>query len=168
MEDEEAMKVSARRKLSHVSEAGPVRMVDVGAKPVTVRTARAAARVRLGPVIARALRQTGAVAKGNVMETARIAGILAAKRSHELIPLCHPLLLDVVQVDLELEGDDLRIESTVKCRGRTGAEMEAMTAVAVEALTVYDMVKSAGRGVVITDIRLLAKAGGKSGRWRAG
>jgi cyclic pyranopterin monophosphate synthase len=143
-------------------------MVDVGAKKITVRTARAEARVRLGRELARRVQQTGAVAKGNVLETARIAGLLAAKRTPELIPLCHPLLLDVVHIDMRWEDDELRIEATAKCRGRTGAEMEAMTAAAVAALTVYDMVKPAGRGVVITSLRLLEKSGGKSGRWRAG
>ena len=156
-----------QRKLSHVTEAGAARMVDVGAKKVTVRTARAEARVVLGATIARLLRRSGTVSKGNVLETARIAGILAAKRTSELIPMCHPLLLDVVQVETRLEGDELLIESTVKCRGRTGAEMEALTAAAVAALTVYDMVKSAGRGVEIVRIRLLEKSGGKSGRWQA-
>jgi cyclic pyranopterin monophosphate synthase len=160
--------VSARRKLSHLAKDGHARMVDVGGKKVTVRTARAEARVRLGRTIARVLRQTGTVGKGNVMETARIAGVLAAKRTPELIPLCHPLLLDVVWVDMNLEGNELRIQSAVKCRGRTGAEMEALTAAAVAALTVYDMVKAAGRGVVITSVRLLEKSGGKSGHWRAG
>lgn len=154
------------RRLSHVSPGGGARMVDVSQKPVTERSARAEAWVTLGAAAAAALRRSGAVAKGNVMETARLAGILAAKRAHELIPMCHPLALDVVEAECELVGRRVRIETRVRCRERTGAEMEALTAAAVAALTVYDMVKSAGKGVEIGPIRLLEKTGGKSGTWR--
>jgi cyclic pyranopterin phosphate synthase len=160
--------VKKTRKLSHLSPGGRARMVDVSAKPRTERFARAEAWVSLGAPAARALHATGAVAKGNVLETARLAGILAAKRTHELIPMCHPLALDLVEVDAALSGRRVRIETRVGCRERTGAEMEALTAAAVAALTVYDMVKSAGKGAQIGPIRLLEKRGGKSGHWRRG
>jgi cyclic pyranopterin phosphate synthase len=153
-------------KLSHVSEDGKASMVDVGGKEPTRRTAVAEAWVNVGAVIAELLRTTGAVAKGNVLETARVAGILAAKRTPELIPMCHPLGLDVVEIDAELIGDQVHIVAKAVCHGKTGVEMEAMTAVSVASLTVYDMVKSAGKGVVIGPVRLLEKSGGKSGHWR--
>ena len=140
-------------------------MVSVENKAVTKRTARAEAWVAVGAAVARMLRRSGGVAKGNVIETARIAGIMAAKRTAELIPMCHPLGVDSIEVDAALVGNSVRIESKVCCEGRTGVEMEAMTAVAVAALTVYDMVKSAGKGVEIGPVRLLEKSGGKSGRW---
>lgn len=154
--------------LTHVAPGGEVRMVDMGEKAATRRMARAEAHVHLGERIARLLKKTGSVAKGNVLETARIAGIMASKRTHELIPLCHPIPLDVVRVDLALKGGVLRIESTVACRASTGVEMEVLTDVAVAALTVYDMCKSAGKGMVIGPLRLLEKSGGKSGHWQAG
>ena len=153
-------------KLSHVSQDGKASMVDVGGKEPTRRTAIAEAWVDVGAQIAELLRTTGAVAKGNVLETARVAGILAAKRTPELIPMCHPLGLDVVEIDAELIDDRVHIVATAVCHGKTGVEMEAMTAVSVASLTVYDMVKSAGKGVVIGPIRLLEKSGGKSGCWR--
>jgi len=140
-------------------------MVDVGGKTATRREARAEAVVNVGPAIAALLREGGGVAKGNVLETARIAGIMAAKRAGELIPMCHPLTLDVCEVDAAVEGPCVRIETRVACEGKTGVEMEAMTAASVAALTVYDMCKSAGKGIEITRIRLLEKSGGKSGRW---
>jgi len=152
-------------KLSHVTDDGKASMVDVGGKTPTKRTAVAEAWVCVGHEIAELLRTTGAVAKGNVLDTARIAGILAAKRTAELIPMCHPLGLDVVEIDAELAGDRVRIVAKAVCRGRTGVEMEAMTAVSVASLTVYDMVKSAGKGVEIGPVRLLEKTGGKSGSW---
>ena len=155
------------RSLSHVGEAGDARMVDVGRKRATVRVARAEAVVRVGPDVARLLRQTGGVAKGGVLETARIAGIMAAKRTSELIPMCHPLALDVVEIAAELTTTGVRLESRVRCRGVTGVEMEALTAVSVAALTVYDMCKSREKGITIERVRLLEKAGGKSGRWVA-
>ncbi len=152
-------------ELSHVDKAGRARMVDVSAKPTTVRTARAEARVQLGEALARRLQETGGVEKGPVLPTARIAGILAAKKTADLIPMCHPLALDHVELDFAFEGDVLRIEAEARCQGRTGVEMEAMTAVMVAALTVYDMCKSANKGIVIQQARLLEKTGGKSGRW---
>jgi cyclic pyranopterin phosphate synthase len=152
-------------ELSHVSHDGRARMVDVSGKQVTERVARAEAWVAVGPEIARTLARSGAVAKGNVLETARLAGIMAAKQTPHLVPLCHPLPLDSVQVGARLVGERVRIESCVRCRARTGVEMEALTAVSVAALTVYDMVKSAARGVVIERVRLLEKSGGRSGHW---
>jgi len=155
----------AKSGLRHVSPAGQARMVSVTDKAVTARTARAEAWVNVGAAIAEMLRQSGGVAKGNVLETARLAGIMAAKRTSELIPMCHPLALDIVEVDATLDGDWVRVEARVACEGKTGVEMEALTAAAVAALTVYDMVKSAGKGVEIGPIRLMEKTGGKSGHW---
>jgi len=155
-----------QRTLSHLARSGQARMVDVGEKPVTRRSARAEATVSVGRAVARMIRARGAVAKGNVLETARLAGILAAKRTPELIPLCHPLALENVEIQAALEGTRVRIESLVRCAGKTGVEMEAMVAAAVAALTVYDMVKAAGKGVSIGPIRLLEKRGGKSGTWK--
>ena len=157
----------ARKKgLSHLTADGRARMVDVGAKPVTSRYARAQAVVRLGPAIARTLKKTGALAKGNVIETARIAGIMAAKLTPNLIPMCHPLPLDSVSIDMRWSGSNLRIEAAVRCTARTGVEMESIVAAGVAALTVYDMCKSAGKGIVIERIQLMEKTGGKSGDWR--
>lgn len=151
--------------LTHAAGSG-ARMVDVGNKPPSVRTARAEAWVQVGPQIAALLRESGEVAKGGVLETARIAGIMAAKRTFELIPLSHPLALEAVEVTAELVEERVRLETWVRSEGRTGVEMEALTAAAVAALTVYDMVKSAGKEVTIGPIRLLEKTGGKSGDWR--
>lgn len=155
-----------KKKLSHIAN-GTARMVSVVSKPVTRRTARAEAWVSVGPAVARLLRATGGVAKGNAFETARLAGIMAAKRTAELIPLCHPLSLDVVDVTATLIGNRVRLESSVAYEGKTGVEMEAMTAAAVAALTVYDMTKSAGKGAALGPIRVLEKTGGKSGDWHA-
>lgn len=151
---------------SHLSDDGRARMVDVAAKGVTRRIALAEAWVDVGPEIAERLRREGGLAKGNVLETARVAGIMAAKRTAGLIPMCHPLALDLVDVSAELVDDRVRLESRVACEGKTGVEMEAMTAAAVAALTVYDMVKSHGRGIEIGPVMLLEKQGGKSGHWR--
>jgi cyclic pyranopterin phosphate synthase len=153
-------------ELKHVSPRGQARMVSVAGKAVTARSARAEAWVTVGPAIAAELRRTGSVAKGNVLETARLAGVMAAKRTSELIPICHPLALELVEVEASLEGDRVHIETHAACEGKTGVEMEALTAAAVAALTVYDMVKSAGKGVTIEGVRLLSKSGGKSGTWR--
>jgi len=155
----------AGKELSHLSPEGKARMVDVGGKDVTAREARAEGWVNIGADIAQMLRRTGSVGKGDVLQAARLAGIMAAKRTPDLIPLCHPLLLDVVAVDAELSDDRVRVTARAACRGRTGAEMEALTAVAVACLTVHDMVKSAGRGIEIGPIRLVEKSGGRSGRW---
>jgi len=151
--------------LTHLDEAGHARMVDVGAKPVTSREAVARARVRMLPAT-RELLATGAP-KGDVLAVARVAGIQAAKRTGELIPLCHPLPLDAVAVDLQLEDSGVRVTATARCTGRTGVEMEALTAASLAALTIYDMLKAVDRGMVIEDVRLLAKSGGRSGDWKA-
>jgi cyclic pyranopterin phosphate synthase len=143
-------------------------MVNVSGKPVTARLARAEAWVTVGADVAQALRERGAVAKGNVFETARLAGIAAAKRTDELIPLCHPLLLDTVEVDISLEGYRVHVETAAAAESKTGVEMEALTAAAVAALTIYDMCKSASKAIEIEVIRLLEKSGGKSGKWRRG
>ena len=161
----------ARRKpesarLSHVDARGRVRMVDVGAKPETDREAVAEATVRMSAAAVRAIR-TKAVKKGDPLQTARLAGILAAKRTADLIPLCHPLALNVVDVDLRparrVRGYDIR--SRVVTRGRTGVEMEALVAVTVAALTVYDMLKAVDRSIEIGPVRLLEKRGGRSGHY---
>lgn len=153
--------------LTHFDESGASRMVAVGEKPVTARFARAEARVLMQPATARLIRDRQ-LAKGDVVEVARLAGIMATKRTDELIPLCHSLGLDGATVDFEHLGEnELRIESRVEVHGRTGVEMEALTAVSIAALTVYDMCKAVDRGMVITGIRLLEKSGGKSGLWTA-
>ncbi len=154
--------------LSHISPDGAARMVDVGEKPSTRREAIAETWVNVGPEIAKLLRETGSVTKGNVMETARLAGITAAKKTSDFIPMCHPLLLDVVDVSAELVDTRVHIRARVASQGKTGVEMEALTAASVAALTVYDMVKSAGKGIEIGPLRLLEKSGGRSGPWRRG
>jgi cyclic pyranopterin phosphate synthase len=166
--------VTARRsekargpRLSHLDAGGAARMVDVSAKPATLREAVARGRIRIAPAALRLIR-AGRLRKGGVIETARLAGILAAKRTGEVIPLCHPLPLTHVDVDLLPRRDGFVIEARVRTEARTGAEMEALHAVAVAALTVYDMVKAADRAMVITDIVLVKKTGGKSGDYRRG
>jgi len=153
----------AARKLSHYDQKGRARMVDVSEKPATARFARAAVRVRMNARTRRAIRHNP---KGDPLEIARVAGIAAAKRASDLIPLCHPLLLTHVDVKVKFSSDGVGIESEVRTTGPTGVEMEALTAAAVAALTVYDMCKALDRGIEITDLRLLEKAGGKSGRYR--
>ena len=154
--------------LTHINEAGEASMVDVGAKAVTERAARAQATVRMQPATLREIVE-GNAAKGDVLAVARVAGIQAAKRTSDLIPLCHPLALSKVAVDFETVRDDtLKITTLCKVSGRTGVEMEAMTAASVAALTVYDMVKALERGIVIESIALLEKSGGKSGTWNRG
>lgn len=154
--------------LTHFDEHGASRMVDTSAKPETLREARASGRVRLAPATA-ALIQNRALAKGDVLEVARLAGIMAAKRTSDLIPLCHPLPLTSVEVHFQFDGADLLlIEAIARLHGRTGVEMEALTAVSVAALTVYDMCKSVDRSMTIEQIRLEEKSGGKSGRFQRG
>jgi cyclic pyranopterin phosphate synthase len=155
-------------ELTHFDRDGNAVMVDVGGKEVTERVATAAGRVRMQPATL-ALIEQRAVAKGDVLSVAQLAGIMGAKRTPELIPLCHPLSLSSVKVELACCADPPSIEIRATCRlkGRTGVEMEALTAVSVAALTVYDMCKAADRGMQITDIRLLHKAGGKSGTFTA-
>ncbi|MBR0682430.1 cyclic pyranopterin monophosphate synthase MoaC [Roseomonas eburnea] len=151
--------------LTHFDAAGRAAMVDVSAKAETARTATARGRIVMAPATLALIRE-GRAGKGDVLGVARLAGIMAAKRTADLIPLCHPLMLSKVTVDLEPEGEDaVAIEATVKVTGRTGVEMEALTAVTVAALTVYDMVKAADRGMRIEDVRLVHKAGGKSGEF---
>nr|WP_030365093.1 cyclic pyranopterin monophosphate synthase MoaC [Streptomyces roseoverticillatus] len=151
-------------RLTHLDGAGAARMVDVSAKEVTARTARASGRVLVSPRVVALLRGEG-VPKGDALATARIAGIMAAKRTPDLIPLCHPLALSGVKVDLSVADDAVEITATVRTTDRTGVEMEAMTAVSAAALTVVDMVKAVDKGAVITDIRVEEKTGGKSGDW---
>jgi cyclic pyranopterin phosphate synthase len=149
--------------LTHFDAAGAAAMVDVGAKAETARSATARARVVMQPATLELIRQ-GSAAKGDVLGVARLAGIMAAKRTADLIPLCHPLPLTAVTVDLRPEGTDtVEIEATVRTTGRTGVEMEALTAASVAALTVYDMVKAVDRGMRIEALRVVAKSGGKSG-----
>jgi len=156
--------------LSHLDEQGRARMVDVSAKADTVREATARGRVRMRPETL-ALVRAGGVAKGDVLAVARVAGILAAKRTGELIPLCHPLPVTSVEVDIWADEavPSLEIEATARIVGKTGVEMEALTAVSVAALTIYDMCKAVDRGMTIEAVRLVHKAGGKSGDyWREG
>ena len=148
--------------LTHLDDAGAARMVDVSAKAETTREATAKGRVLMLPATA-ALIGTGRAAKGDVLAAARLAGIMAAKRTAELIPLCHPLPLASVTVALQIGDDAVEIAATVRTTGRTGVEMEALTAVSVAALTIYDMVKAVDRGMRIEAIRVVAKSGGKSG-----
>ena len=152
-------------QFSHLDSAGRARMVDVTGKPVSVRTATAAGLVRCPAQVVAALR-SGTVPKGDVLAVARIAGIAAAKRTPELLPLAHVIGVHGVVVDVEVVDDGVTIEATVRTADRTGVEMEALTAVAVAALAVVDMVKGIDRSVRIEAIRLLAKDGGKSGPWR--
>ena len=154
-------------QLTHISPSGNPRMVDVGNKAITTRTAVAEATIVVGPKIGAMLNESGSVAKGNVMDTARIAGIMAAKKTHELIPMCHALALDCVDVEFSLGSERVIVRATAKCSGTTGVEMEAMTAASVAALTVYDMCKSADKGILVESLRLLEKSGGKSGTWNA-
>jgi len=154
-----------KSKLTHLAAGGSPRMVNVGAKPATRRTAVAEAYVTVGASMAARLRRDGGLAKGNVLETARLAGIMAAKNTSMLIPMCHPVPLDGIEVEAAIEGPRIRLRTTVSAEWKTGVEMEALVAAAVAALTVYDMVKSAGKGVEIGPVRLLSKEGGKSGRW---
>ncbi|MFD5783427.1 cyclic pyranopterin monophosphate synthase MoaC [Streptomyces sp. NPDC058220] len=150
--------------LTHIDEAGAARMVDVSAKDVTARTARASGRVLVSPRVVELLRG-GGVPKGDALATARIAGIMGAKRTPDLIPLCHPLAVSGVTLDLSVADDAVEILATVKTTDRTGVEMEALTAVSVAALTVIDMVKAVDKAAVITDVRVEEKTGGASGDW---
>jgi cyclic pyranopterin phosphate synthase len=156
---------NSRRGLSHVDSHGRVKMVDVGDKPVTKREAVARGSIAMSRE-ARRLIRTGAVRKGDPLQAARVAGIMAAKQTAALIPLCHPLPLTNVAVDLTPTARGYDIEARVRTSAQTGVEMEALTAVAVAALTVYDMVKAVDRAMTIGDIRLVFKTGGKSGTYR--
>lgn len=157
-----------RNKLSHTNSNGEVSMVDVSSKEETLRTAEASCKVKISKETARAVKNN-LIKKGDVFAAARIAGISAAKRTSELIPLCHNIFLSKVSVELKLDEKAriVNISSSAKSSGKTGVEMEALTAVTVAALTVYDMCKAIDRSVVITDIKLISKTGGKSGNYKA-
>jgi len=156
--------MSDEKRLTHLDEQGEASMVDVGGKAVTARFARASARLRTSVEVTRAITENR-VAKGSVSAAARLAGIMAAKKTAEMIPLCHPLPLDQVEVDVTAGHGVVEIESRVRCTSRTGAEMEALTAASVAALTVYDMCKALDRTMVIGPVQLEEKSGGKSGHY---
>lgn len=160
---------AAGSRLTHIKASGEAHMVDVGEKAETVRTAVAEGSVRMQPPTL-AMILEGNARKGDVLGTARIAGIMAAKKAHELIPLCHPLLLTKVSVDIEADPDlpGLRVQALARVTGKTGVEMEALTAASVACLTIYDMAKAVDRAMVISEIRLVSKTGGKSGDYQAG
>lgn len=151
-------------RLTHVDESGAAHMVDVSAKDVTARTATASGRVLVSPAVVGLLRGEG-VPKGDALAVARLAGIMGAKQTSTLIPLCHPLALSAVKVDLHVADDAVEITALVRTTDRTGVEMEALTAVSVAALTVVDMVKAVDKAAVITDVRVETKTGGRSGEW---
>jgi cyclic pyranopterin phosphate synthase len=153
-------------KLTHLDHEGAAHMVDVGGKPATARRAVASGRIAMSPQALAAIRE-GNAPKGDVLGTARIAGIMAAKRTGELIPLCHPLNLEAVTIDFAFEEDAIRATATAALTGKTGVEMEAMTATSIALLTIYDMAKAIDKGMVIEAVRLIAKSGGKSGDWQA-
>ena len=152
--------------LTHLDAEGNARMVDVGGKAATQRRAVASGIIRMSPEALAAIR-AGDAPKGDVLAAARIAGIMAAKKTAELIPLCHPLALDAVTVDFAFEGNAVRATATASLTGKTGVEMEAMTATSIALLTIYDMAKALDKGMVIGDVRLIEKHGGKSGSWLA-
>jgi cyclic pyranopterin phosphate synthase len=152
-------------RFTHLDESGAARMVDVSGKDVTARTATASGRVLLSPTVVAMLRGDG-VPKGDALGVARVAGIMAAKKTPELVPLCHPLAISAVSVDLEVHDSGVVITANVRTTDRTGVEMEALTAVSVAALTVVDMVKAVDKDAVVTDVRVEEKTGGKSGTYR--
>ncbi len=158
----------SERRLSHIDESGRARMVDVTAKDETVRVAVAKGRIVMQPETLRLL-LAGEIGKGNVLTTAQVAGVMAAKRTSDLIPMCHPLLLTGIEVDLAPDegASAVEVTATVRTTGKTGVEMEALTAVAVAGLTVYDMCKAVDRGMRLESLRLVEKTGGKSGAWQA-
>ncbi len=153
-------------RLTHLDESGAARMVDVGGKPETSRSATASGRISMSADTLQALRQ-GSGPKGDVLAAARIAGIMASKKTGELIPLCHPLALETVSVDFTFEDGAILVTARAALTGKTGVEMEALTAVSVALLTIYDMAKALEKGMVIEQVRLIEKTGGKSGAWRA-
>jgi cyclic pyranopterin monophosphate synthase len=152
-------------RLTHVDASGAARMVDVSGKHVTVRTATATGRVQVSPEVVALLRGAG-VPKGDAIAVARIAGIQAAKRTPDLVPLCHPIAIHGVEVDLTVEDDGVAVSATVRTADRTGVEMEALTCVAVAGLALVDMVKAVDRAATITDVQVVHKSGGRSGEWR--
>lgn len=154
-------------KLTHLDEAGTARMVDVGPKPDTARKAVAGGMITMSDTALAAIK-AGDAPKGDVLGTARIAAIMAAKKTADLIPLCHPLGLDAIDVDFTFAEDGVRVTATASLTGKTGVEMEAMVAASTALLTIYDMAKALDKGMVISEVRLLEKLGGKSGHWKAG
>ncbi|MCB2063969.1 MAG: cyclic pyranopterin monophosphate synthase MoaC [Novosphingobium sp.] len=152
--------------LTHIDAEGNAKMVDVGAKPATARLAVASGRIRMSGEALAAIK-AGNAPKGDVLGTARISGIMAAKRTAELIPMCHPLALDAVTVDFSWEADALRVTASASLTGKTGVEMEAIVAATMTLVTIYDMAKALDKAMVIEDVRLVEKRGGKSGHWRA-
>lgn len=153
-------------KLSHIDSAGTARMVHIGAKSESARVAVAGGMIRMSEAALAAV-EAGNAPKGDVLGTARVAAIMAAKRTSELIPLCHPLALDSVDVDFAFEDEGVRVTASASLTGKTGVEMEALVAATTALLTIYDMAKALDKGMVISDVRLLEKRGGKSGHWRA-
>lgn len=153
-------------KLTHLDETGAARMVDVGGKPATARRAVASGRITMSEECLAAIR-AGNAPKGDVLGTARIAGIMAAKRTGDLIPMCHPLGLEAISIEFAFEETAIRVTATASLTGKTGVEMEAMTAASIALLTIYDMAKAIDKGMVISEVRLIAKSGGKSGDWKA-
>jgi cyclic pyranopterin monophosphate synthase len=153
-------------ELTHLDSAGKARMVDVGGKAETQRVAIASGRISMNAQALGAIRD-GDVPKGDVLAAARIAGIMAAKKTAELIPLCHPLMLDSVSLEFAIEKDAVRATATAALTGKTGVEMEALTATSIALLTIYDMAKAIDKGMVIEEVRLIEKRGGKSGTWKA-
>lgn len=153
------------KDLSHFDESGRARMVDVGAKEETERIATASGRVQMQPETV-AIVKEGRAAKGDVLAVAQVAAIMGAKKAHELVPMCHPLMLTAIDVSFEFQPGAVSITATVRTRGQTGVEMEALTAVSVAALTIYDMLKAVDRGMVIDTLQLERKSGGRSGDWR--
>lgn len=160
--------VRPSRKLTHIDEKGRARMVDVSEKEATAREAIAKARVEMSPETLHLI-QEGGLPKGDVLAVAQVAGIMAAKKTHELIPMCHPLSLTGININFHIDENDsaVEVEAAVRTRDRTGVEMEALTAVSIAALTIYDMCKAVERGIKITGIRLVKKSGGKSGTYEA-
>jgi cyclic pyranopterin phosphate synthase len=154
------------KSLTHIDDDGNARMVDVGAKAETRRVAVASGRITMTAAALEAIR-AGNAPKGDVLGTAKIAGIMAAKKTADLIPMCHPLVLDAVNVDFAFEDEAVTATATVSLTGKTGVEMEAITAISVALVTIYDMAKALDKGMVIGDIRLIEKLGGKSGHWKA-
>ena len=166
MEDSQTTTASIRdAEFTHVNEQGRARMVDVCDKPVTSRVARAAAKVLMAPSTLELVR-TGGTRKGDVLAVAQVAGIMAAKRTWEIVPMCHQIPLSGVDINFALEDDGISIEATARCKGETGVEMEALTAASVAALTIYDMCKAVQKDMRIDNIRLLQKSGGKSGDYQ--
>jgi cyclic pyranopterin phosphate synthase len=153
-------------QLTHLDETGAARMVDVGGKTATARSATATGNIRMAPATLHAVRE-GSGPKGDVLAAARIAGIMAAKRTGDLIPLCHPLALDSVSVDFAFTEHGVEVTARASLTGKTGVEMEALTAASIALLTIYDMAKALEKGMVIEQVRLLEKTGGKSGDWHA-